>query len=83
MQKRKSNKKELKNIEKIDIIIVIVLVIAVLLLVDFLDINEKIGFPINILDEPLLILMGIVLGYLIAKFRFLRIIKKFTDDLIE
>ena len=71
----------MKNIEKIDIILVIILVISVLIFIDFLDLNERFGFPINIIDEPLLILIGIILGYLIAKFRFLRIIRKLTQIL--
>ena len=71
----------MKNIEKIDIILVIILVISVLIFIDFLDLNERFGFPLNIIDEPLLILIGIILGYLIAKFRFLRIIKNLPQIL--
>ncbi len=69
-------KKRLNDIEKTDIILLIVFTIAGLIYIDFFDINEKFGFPINVIDEPLLIVMGIVLGYLIAKFKFLRIIRK-------
>ena len=71
----------MKNIEKIDIILVVILIISVLIFIDFLDLNERFGFPLNIIDEPLLILIGIILGYLIAKFRFLRIIRKLTQIL--
>lgn len=66
----------MEDIEKIDIILILVFLLALVIIVDISDINEKFGFPINVLDEPLLILIGIILGYLIAKFRFLRIIKK-------
>ena len=70
---------KLGDIEKIDIVIVLVLIILALFYTDFLDFNEKFGFPINVIDEPLLVLVGIILGYLIAKFRFKRIIKKLTE----
>ena len=52
-----------KDIEKIDIVIILVLIILVLLYIDFLDFNERFGFPINVIDEPLLVLAGIILGY--------------------
>ena len=62
--------------KKVDIILIVILVIIALLLIDFTDINEKFGFPINVMDEPLMILFGGILGYLIAKFSFLRILKR-------
>ena len=52
----------MKTIEKIDIILFIVLIISVLIFIDFIDINERFRFPINIANEPLLIIMGIILG---------------------
>jgi len=71
------NKKiKFKDIEKIDIIGILLLVVLALLYVDLFDVNERFKFPINVIDEPLLILTGIILGYLIAKFRFKRTIKK-------
>ena len=67
---------EIKNNYKVDIILGIALILIFLLLTDFLDINERFGFPINVMDEPLMIIFGIILGYLIAKFRFLNILKR-------
>ena len=72
---------QLKPIEKLDIILFLILILIFLLYVDFFDLNERFGFPINVLDEPLLVIIGIILGYLIAKFRFLRIIKKKLNNL--
>jgi uncharacterized membrane protein YwzB len=66
----------LKNSQKATLIMIIALVIIGLLLIDFIDVNEKFGFPISVMDEPLMILFGVILGYLIAKFRFIRILKK-------
>ena len=69
----------IKNNYKIDIILIVILIIISLLLIDFLDINEKIRFPISVLDEPLMVVFGAMLGYLVAKFRFLRLMKKELD----
>lgn len=65
-----------KDIEKIDVVAVIVIILLLLFYVDFFDLNERYGFPINILDEPLILIIGILLGYLLAKFRLKRIFEK-------
>ena len=72
----KKRKDFLRNSAKVNTILFVFLLIVGLLILDFVDINEKLGFPISVLDEPLMILFGVILGYLIAKFRFIRIIKK-------
>ena len=66
----------LDDTSKIDVVLVVVLILVLLLIIDFIDINEAFGFPVNILDEPLLIVFGIILGYLVAKFRFMKIVRK-------
>jgi len=65
-----------RDIEKIDLIGIVIVFILVLLYMDFFDLNEKYGFPINLLDEPLLIIMGIILGYILGKFRVKRTLRK-------
>ena len=65
-----------KRMEKRDYVWVVVLILIGLSLIDFYDFNEKFGFPISAFDEPLLVIFGVILGYLIAKFRYLRIFKK-------
>ena len=71
----------MKKIEKIDIILFLLLILLSLIYIDFIDINEKLGFPINVIDEPLLILTGIILGYFIAKLRFLGLLKRTVKKL--
>lgn len=65
-------KHKLTKFEKIDVVLVLVLVIISLVVSGYFDFNEKLGFPFSVADEPLLIIFGFILGYLVAKFRFLR-----------
>ena len=65
-----------RDIEKIDLIGIAIVFILILLYVDFFDLNERYGFPINLMDEPLLILMGIILGYILGKFKVKRTLRK-------
>ena len=65
-----------RDIEKIDLICIAIVFILILLYVDFFDLNERYGFPINLIDEPLLILMGIILGYILGKFKVKRTLRK-------
>ncbi len=69
-------RKYVRKGRKIDIILMILLVLIGLIFVDIIDINQGKNFPINIIDEPLMILFGFILGYLFAKFRFMKIIKE-------
>lgn len=69
-----------RDIEKIDLIGIAIVLILILLYVDFFDLNEKYGFPINAIDEPLLILMGIILGYILGKFRVKRTVRKLFES---
>lgn len=68
-----------KDIEKVDIVVIFIVLLSILFYVDFFDLNERYGFPINVVDEPLLVLIGICIGYLIAKFRFFKLIKKIIE----
>lgn len=65
-----------RDIEKIDLICIAIVFILILLYVDFFDLNERYRFPINLMDEPLLILMGIILGYILGKFKVKRTLRK-------
>lgn len=69
-------KTTLKEIEKVDVILLLIILVLSLLYVDVLDLNEKYNFPINILDEPLILTMGILLGYFLAKLKFKKFLKK-------
>ncbi len=72
----KRGKLTFRDIEKIDLIGIAIVFILILLYVDFFDLNERYGFPINLMDEPLLILMGIILGYILGKFKVKRTLRK-------
>jgi len=65
------------NNKRVIIILVLIGVIVSLMLIDYSDINEKFGFPINVIDEPILVIVGVLLGYYLAKSKFINaIIKK-------
>lgn len=59
---------------KITILLILSALILSLFYIDYIDINERFRFPINIIDEPILLLIGVILGYSLARFRFFKII---------
>lgn len=65
-----------REIEEIDILLAIIGIFLLIMYVDYIDINERFGFPVNVLDEPALLVAGIIFGYLLAKFRLLEMLKK-------
>jgi len=58
--------------KKIIIILILIVLLVSLMIIDYSDINEKFGFPINVIDEPLLVVSGVILGYFLAKFKFIK-----------
>jgi len=58
---------EPKDIKKIYITFILMMILLVFLMMDYMDWNEQFGFPYTFIDEPTMILLGIFIGYLIAK----------------
>ncbi len=58
---------EPKDVKKIYITFILMMILLTFLIMDYTDWNEQFGFPYDIIDEPTMILLGVFIGYLIAK----------------